>query len=372
MTDDYDYDIFVFSRGVQIKEGAANGDWVVLFNCHLAPSWMPTLDRLVEGLARDADAVNPDFRLWLTSYPSPKFPVNVLQGSVKMVMEPPKGIKANIRRTLSLEPICNDDFFEGCRQPEAFKKLLFGLAFMHSLVQERRRFGPLGWNVQYGFDDGDLKISVMQLRMFLDDNSFVPYEALKYVTGECNYGGLVTDDKDRILLNTIMERVYSEETVDKDAHALSASGIYKTPGTGDRDSFLAYVETLPITPDPEAFGLHANGDITKDQNDSLLMFSSLLGMSGGGGGGGGSSATDQIVSMVVAECKEKLPPRFDIEKTKKKWPLRYDESMNTVLAQEMERFNRMTDVIRDSLNNIDLAIQGTVPVPVPVPYAEER
>ena len=113
------------------------------------------------------EAVNPDFRLWLTSYPSPRFPVNVLQGSVKMVMEPPKGIKANIRRTLSLEPICNDEFFEESRQPEAFKKLLFGLAFMHALVQERRRFGPLGWNVQYGFDDGDLKISVMQVGLYV-------------------------------------------------------------------------------------------------------------------------------------------------------------------------------------------------------------
>ena len=33
-----------------IKEGAADGEWVVLFNCHLSPSWMPTLDKLVEQI----------------------------------------------------------------------------------------------------------------------------------------------------------------------------------------------------------------------------------------------------------------------------------------------------------------------------------
>ena len=119
---------------------------------------------------------------------------------------------------------------------------------------------------------------------------------------------------------------------------------------------------MPITPAPEAFGLHLNGDITKDMNDSLLMFSSLLAMGGGGGGGGGggdgTSKMDEMVAGVVAECKKRLPPAFDIEKTKKKWPLRYDDSMNTVLAQEMERFNRMTEVLRESLVNIDLAIQG--------------
>jgi dynein heavy chain len=37
----------------------------------------------------------------------------------------------------------------------------------------------------------------------------VPFEALKYLTAECNYGGRVTDDKDRRLINTLLEDYYN-------------------------------------------------------------------------------------------------------------------------------------------------------------------
>ncbi|CAM9113921.1 unnamed protein product, partial [Choristocarpus tenellus] len=149
-----------------ISEAADGGAWVCLQNCHLCISWMPTLERICEELT--PNRVHETFRLWLTSEPSPHFPSYILQNGVKMTNEPPKASP-----TLYLQLY---DDWEATQKEEQkiftlsseFKKMLFGLTFFHATVRERRKFGPLGWNIQYIFSGPDLRISMDQLRIFLD------------------------------------------------------------------------------------------------------------------------------------------------------------------------------------------------------------
>lgn len=92
-----------------IKDGCTKGHWIFLQNCHLARSWMPTLERLVTEITEGSVKVHGDFRLFLSSMPSAAFPISILENAVKITNEPPKGLKANIKRMLF---DMNQEFFE--------------------------------------------------------------------------------------------------------------------------------------------------------------------------------------------------------------------------------------------------------------------
>ncbi|VDP74544.1 unnamed protein product [Echinostoma caproni] len=235
-----------------IAQGIKDGSWIVLQNCHLAVSWMPALEKICEEVIVPA-STHKDFRLWLTSYPSQDFPVTILENGVKMTNEPPKGLRSNLLRSYLNDPISDPAFFDGCSKGPIWHKMLFGLCFFHGLVQERRKFGPLGWNVPYEFNESDLRISVRQMQLF--------------------------------------------------------SGI---------------LLTLP-----------------RQQ-------------------GGTGKSPEATVQELAADILSKLPPDFKMKEAMQRYPVIYRESMNTVLRQELIRFNRLTAVVRSTLQNLQKAIKGLV------------
>jgi len=191
-----------------INRAKADGSWVLLTNCHLAKSWMPSLEKIVVGFSDNYNE-NVNFRLFLTSMPADYFPVPILQNGSKLTLEPPRGIKANLKKSY-ME--MNDEFFKKCeRKNKEWHKLAFTLSFFHAIIQERRKFGPLGFNIRYEFNDSDLSVANETLKMFLNlEEENMPWDAMLYMTGHINYGGRVSDDWDRVCLLSILKKYYNQ------------------------------------------------------------------------------------------------------------------------------------------------------------------
>ncbi|KAK4876149.1 hypothetical protein RN001_012571 [Aquatica leii] len=341
-----------------VEQGQEIGSWVCLQNCHLAVSWMVPLEKLWESL--DFSNTHMNFRMWLTSYPSDKFPVSILQNGVKMTNEPPTGLQQNLLRSYINEPVKDETFYSGCPGRDLmFARLLYGIAFFHAVIQERRSFGPLGWNIPYGFNESDFDISVKQLRIFINEYPDDPYEGVCYLTGECNYGGRVTDDWDRRLIVTLLEDFLNPQVVKNLNYTFSSvASYYDIPKKHDHEIFIKHILSLPQFHPPEVYGLHSNAGITRDLQISNSLLNALILLQGEASGGGGNE--DVFLSMVTTDILSKLPKNFDIEAAKNKFPVQYEESMNTVLVQEMERFTKLQNEIRNSLLTIQKAIKGLV------------
>jgi len=195
--------------------------------------------------------------------------------------------------------------------------------------------------------------------MFINDYDDLPLEAIVYCIGQCNYGGRVTDDKDRRCLLSIMDIFFNDEILTNGDYSFSPSGDYKVPPQGSYESYIDFIKTLPQIPHPEIFGMHANADISKDTKEVNGLFNAILLTLPRASGGGGKSTND-IVDELCESILKDVPPPFDTEMVGKKYPVLYEESMNTVLTQECVRFNRLIAVVRGTLSNIRKAIVGLV------------
>ncbi|TYZ65733.1 hypothetical protein PybrP1_011994 [[Pythium] brassicae (nom. inval.)] len=364
-----------------IEASQASGDWVLLQNCHLAKSWMPKLERLVDELAQRADdGCAATFRLFLTSFPAAYFPVTVLQNGIKLTNEPPKGIRANLVRsftTLATEDVLEafgglGAFDDGLPKAVGWKTLLCALAFFHATIQERRKFGPLGWNIKYEFNDTDLETSLASLRKFLEEQPRIPWDALRYVTGQINYGGRVTDDWDRRCLTSLLDNFYTPAVL-ADGYAFSASGTYRVPRALAHAELLAYLTALPALDNPELFGMHENANVTYERNESASMARLILSLeprdsSGGSSGGtGGGKSSDQRVLDLASSILDALPPDLSVDdaglttfKTRLVAGTVVMDSLATVLGQELVKFNALLRRMRSSLADIQRAISGLI------------
>ncbi|XP_019756852.1 dynein axonemal heavy chain 8 [Dendroctonus ponderosae] len=340
-----------------LNSAMQEGFWALLQNCHLSLDYMNEVLFQFLDLEKGIGSVHPDFRLWITTEVHPKFPISLLQICIKFTNEAPSGIRAGLLRTYTS---MNQDMLD-YSDAWQYIPLVYAISFLHTVVQERRKFGPLGWNIPYEFNSADWLSSCLFLQNHLDDldpKRGISWQTLRYMLGEVHYGGRVTDDFDKKLLNTFCRVWFSDDVFKDDFMFYKGYKIVRFKNVAD---YLAYIDGFPTTDPPQAYGLHSNADITYQTNTTIQMFDTMLAIQPKESGGGGGESRETAVGRQASDMLSKLPKNYDPFEVKERLKaMNLLNPLNIFLRQEIDRMQRVISLVRSTLSDLLLAIEGTI------------
>ncbi|KAJ7387133.1 Dynein heavy chain 10, axonemal [Desmophyllum pertusum] len=313
---------------LQLLETAiARGQWLMLQNCHLLVSWLRELEKVLERISKPHPILGSG---------SPRTPLqSSLSGS--------------------------------CRGPSRFV-----LAFFHAVVQERRKYGKIGWNIAYDFNESDFRVCLTLLNTYLTkslDNSDkrVPWASLKYLIGEVMYGGRVIDDFDRRVVQNYMDEYMGDFIFDafQPFHFYNNEEVdyfipkpEKGASESNRDLYVDAIEALTLSNTPDVFGLHPNAEIGYYTHSAKDMWNHLVELQPQTGGEAGGVSREEFIAKIATDIQGKLPPLFDVDRVRKS--LAEITPTYVVLLQELDRFNELIRKMSTSLINLQRALAGEV------------
>ncbi|KAH9641787.1 hypothetical protein HF086_003913 [Spodoptera exigua] len=340
-----------------IDRGLKEGFWVLLQNCHLGLNYMTEVMEQFSELEKTPEKVHEHFRLWITTEVHPKFPITLLQMSIKYTCEPPSGMKAGLMRTYDA---MNQDFLDYSDSP-FYLPLIYTISFLHTVVQERRKFGPLGWNIPYEFNSADWLSSCMFVQNHLNSlepGQLVSWTTVRYMVSAVQYGGRVTDDYDTRLLVTFCKVLFSDQLFNDDFQFYKGYGMLKFKNIPE---YLEVMETMKTVDPPQVYGLHTNADITYQRNTTLELLDTILSIQPKEASGRVGETREASVYRQTKEMLDKVPPNFDPHEVLSR--LRSYGTLNSMvifLRQEIDRMQKVIELVRSTLTNLLLAIDGTI------------
>lgn len=352
-----------------IETSFRDGCWVILNNCHLSLEFMAQIEEILNPKGKE---IHPDFRLWITTEKHNKFPLGLLQMAIKVAYEPPKGIQAGMSRTYST--VINADFLEKVEPYEKWRNIVFTVCFLHSIVYERRKFGPLGFCVPYEFNQSDLEASLIYIENHMNSASLglstISWKAIRYMVCEIQYGGRITDGIDREMFSTYGDLWLNQKVFDETEYTFnSLIPQYYVPDCQEISKYQQIIDEYPGKDSPTIFGLNVTADLTFRINESKAMIDTLIDTAPKTAGGGGGKTKEDEVKDLIASLTTQLPDDFiEVEYKEKLAELPVPKGLNpnknvplnVFLRQEIEQFQLVLDIVRVTLKDVVLAIDGQI------------
>ncbi|XP_076986007.1 dynein axonemal heavy chain 14, partial [Tamandua tetradactyla] len=362
--------------------------WVFLQNCHLAATFMARLCTIIESFDHTDMTTDPEFRLWLSSEPDSSFPISVLQKGLKIAVEFPQGLKSSLLQMFGYSGSgeITEEIFEKPDCGPWWKKLLFSLCFFNAVINERKNYGLLGWNIPYEFSSSDLEFAIKILENVLMVQPNIPWRALRYLIGRVIYGGRVTDSWDRQCLKTLLYRFFNPEVLKVNFSFSSDEICQPVLESASIKDCIYIIQSLPDDDSPEILGIHPGATKRYRETQSQKFIESLIAMKPGNTTANLMVSFEQnnekLVMEMLSDMLTRLPLTVEKEegtgtpstlKSIMSSPIWVSLNQNikgydplihcvllTFLNQEIERFDKLLFVIHKSLKDLQFAIKGEI------------
>ncbi|XP_076166225.1 dynein heavy chain 8, axonemal kl-3 [Ptiloglossa arizonensis] len=336
-----------------LQSAKTEGFWVLCQNCHLGLEYM---EEIVMFLL-EMNAPHSDFRIWITTEPHKDFPISLLQMSIKFTYEPPQGVRAGLLSTFSG---MNQEMLDQCDISQ-YIPIIYTVSFLHTIVQERRKFGPLGWNIPYEFNMADWLASCIFINNHLNEIDIkqgISWPTVRYMIGEVQYGGRVTDDYDKRLLNTFTKLWFSEALFTEDFIFFKGYPVLSYKQVTD---YIKVIDEMSTIDPPQVYGLHSNADITYQGNTTEAVLDTIISVQPKQAGVGGGESREIVVARQAKDMLTKLPPIYDPYEVKGRLQkLGATASMSIFLKQEIDRIQIVIKLVNTVLKDLLLAIEGVI------------
>ncbi|KAJ1621951.1 hypothetical protein T492DRAFT_1149371 [Pavlovales sp. CCMP2436] len=379
------------SRPGLLSSGGANRPIGGARTKYVAAGDTPIAPRVgARGMALDADEIEtlPDgaaaeeavarkkartrFRLWVCAEQVAELPHALLRRGLRLVAEPPVGLRAGLRAALSA--VVGEETLDEVSHPH-WQPVVLGLCFAHAALRERHAFGSAGWSAPYEWTHADLRAALAFARASLHAEASAPgvrrsapavnWHALQYVALDVHHGGRVTDAHDARVVGA-----YARQWL---GPALAQPGFafapgYPLPDATDLAGARAAFEAMPATDEPSAFGLHAHADLVARAQAADRALEALASIHLAAGGAsptvlalGGSSAMSEV-STILVPINEMLArqPTMLFSHAERQNTLRAlggPRPLNLALLVEIELLERLLSHLRLSVRQVQLALE---------------
>ncbi|ORY81439.1 dynein heavy chain, cytosolic [Protomyces lactucae-debilis] len=243
-----------------LTSASASGSWVLLKNVHLAAEWLSQLEKRVHALT-----AHKRFRLFLTTEASPHVPTSLIRNARVVMSEPPPGLRASM--LASLKSVARNN--RAMQPPTERVRLYVLLAWLHGIIQERLKFGSLGWSKGYEFNDADFEAGVHVIDAWLQRVAAgrgniapdkIPWLALQRILSESVYGGRIDELTDQEQLTKMVQHFFSARAFDLDFSLVEGDSV-QLPETSQLDEFLRWISIrLPEKEPPTWLGLQSDAE----------------------------------------------------------------------------------------------------------------